>query len=167
MKPLFNKNSCCYLFILLIVTFSFFNCNLDDNDEIETLCTTFLECNAETKWKHIHFEKGVEFSLLYYKFNDNYDLPIEIWVNYLEEDCFCYLDISTVQFQILENSKDSLVLKIIFEEDDSETWTFTIEEKSLRLARVFTAGGLPIESYTFFNKTAVNLDEIIICKDSI
>jgi len=139
--------------ILFSLIFLINGCN-DDNDD--DTCTTFLECNDATVW-----EGGIDL-FLYFKINDNLNNPIEIYLP--EGNCYYHSPINETTFEIIENSKNTLKIKILDDSDDSfETITFSISNEVLSVREVYTENGIEDIDTGTFTKSTKNLSSVTIC----
>jgi len=139
--------------ILFSLIFLINGCN-DDNDD--DTCTTFLECNDATVW-----EGGIDL-FLYFKINDNLNNPIEIYLP--EGNCYYHSPINETTFEITENSKNTLIIKILDDSDDSfETITFSISNEVLSVREVYTENGIEDIDTGTFTKSMKNLSSVTIC----
>lgn len=153
--------------VLLLFTVFFNSCSKDDDSSNDTLlCDTFLECNDTTKWKQVFIENDIETAHLYLRLNNDLNDPFENWLNFSTLNCYISMSISDHQFEIIENSKEILVVKIIWQElgweqDEFETWTFTRQGESLKLVTQYFQ-----EIITFdFNLSIDDVNNLEICTD--
>jgi len=152
---------CMLLFFSVLLS----GCSKDEDAVKDiVLCNTFLECNDATKWDKVFLEDGIENAQIYLKFNNSLSNPFEKWSNFTPNNCHYYLQISDHQIDIIENSKDKLIVKIIWREDDwqqdeFEIWTFTKQGESLKLVTQYFQEVITIE----LNKTTDNLNDLEIC----
>jgi len=152
------KNLIYILGIFLLI----FNCSKNNDDEV-IQCDTFLSCNNETTWKYVETINSIEYSS-YIKLIDNVNNPFKTWVSYTGIDCgYDYFGEPSPQFQIIENLKDKLILKVIWPEGDDgyETWTMTLQDNSLKLVSVYYQQE---QINTLYNKTSENIDDFIFCE---
>jgi hypothetical protein len=153
--------------MLIIFTVFLSGCSKDDetNNDI-VLCDTFLECNNLTKWKQVFLENGVEIARIYLRIDNNLNNPFENWLNISPNSCHISMRISDHQIEILENSKDKFIIKIVWQEDswqqdEFETWTFTKQGDSLKLVTKYFQ-----EIITYdFKSTSDDFDNLEICTD--
>ena len=161
MKNIYIKKKPLFFIIILSLGLFLNGCDSSDDDNI-TACDTFLACNDATTWKYVETVEGIEIQL-YLKLIDNINGPFQAWVSNSLIDCgYAYFGDSAIQFQILENSKDKLVIKVIYEEDEGfETWTITELGDSLKVVSIYYLD----EQIIIFDKTSENMDDFIICDD--
>jgi len=146
MKTLIFKHKLLYFFIILGLTITYNGCS-DDDDDFQT----FLEKFDGTKWVHTD-----EFTF-YVRLNDNLNKLIESWI--LFDDCYFYdVDFESEDVELVENSKDKLIVKYI-DDEGSTTLTFTMQGETLKA--VVKEGNE--EDIIYFDKTSVNVDDLEIC----
>ena len=164
MKTIFTKLGSSIILITLIFTTLFTGCNSDDEPNNSIVCETFLDCNDGINWNYIELEDGVELGRIYFRLNANSSNPVESWLNFSTMDCYEVMHISEHQFQIIENTKDRLIIKITWQDDYSgqdefETWTFTKQGESLKLVQKYFVE----EIILILNKTSDNINNLKIC----
>lgn len=145
------------LFILFILVITFNRCGgSSSNDEIDNFCQTFLECQGGTVWE------GQLDIFMYLKINNNQNNPVEIYLP--GENCYYHSSINETVFEILENSKNTLKIKV---EDDSENSfeiiTFSITNDNLYIKEVYVENGVEDSSTGTFTKSTKDLSSVIIC----
>lgn len=155
MKTTFLKHKILSIVVLLILSVSFHGCS-DDNDE----AMSFLENHADTKWKFS--ELG---GTLYVKINNSQTNPFEIWISFLESGCFIHESINDDGTpEILENTKNKLVVKIVDNPQEYTIITFTVTGDTLTvLSEYFEDEVLDEEEIFILAKTSDNLDDLEIC----
>ncbi len=147
MKTLIFKRKFLYFFIILGLTVTFNSCSDDDDDNFQT----FLEKYDGTKWVNTD-----EFTF-YIRLNDNTNKLIESWI--LFDDCYFYdADFESESVELIENSKDKLIIKYT---DDGDITTVTITMQVETLRAVVKEGNE--EDIIYFDKTSVNVDAFEIC----
>jgi len=144
MKTKILKHRFLYLFILLGLTISFNGCS-DDDDEPQT----FLEKYDGTKWVF----NGED---IYIRIVDNTSIILEEW--YFDGDCYEYDTFNYGSLEIIENSKNKLVIQIT-DDGEIETLSFTVEGDVLTVVVTDDDG---FETISLL-KTTVNVDEFEIC----
>jgi len=160
MKNIYYKKKLRFFLTLLTLCLFLNGCDSDDGNN--TTCDTFLSCNDVTTWKYVETVEEIEIQL-YLKLIDNINSPFQAWVsNSLIECGYDYFGDSEIQFQVIENSKDKLVIKVIYEGDDGfETWTITKLGDSLKAVSIYYLD----ERIIIFDKTSENIDDFIVCDD--
>ena len=151
------------LIYILVLSLFVFNCSKNDDDEV-VQCDTFLSCNNSITWKNVETFNNSEYSF-YIKLNDNENNPFKTWVSTSTIDCgYDYFGEPDMQFQVLENSKDKLIVKVIWPEGDDgyETWTMTIQNDRLKLVSVYYQQE---QINILFDKTSENIDAFIFCEE--
>lgn len=139
----------CFILFSLMLTIN--GCSSDDNS-----CTTFLECQDGTIWE------GQIDIFMYFKVNNNKNNPIEVYLP--EGDCYYYSPISESNFVIMENSKNTLKIKIMDDSDGSfEVITFSISNEVLSVREVYTENGIEDIDTGTFSKSIKNLNSVAIC----
>ncbi len=144
MKTKFLKHRFLYLFILLSLTVSFHGCS-DEDDEPQT----FLETYDGTKWT---FPGGD----IYIRFIDDTSILLEEW--YLNGDCYEYDTMDYEFIEFVENSTDTLIIKIT-DDGESETLTFTVQGEILKVVISYDGE----DDTVYFEKSTINVDEFEIC----
>ena len=122
-----------------------------------------LSCNNSITWKNVEIFNNSEYSF-YIKLNDNENNPFKTWVSTSTIDCgYDYFGEPDMQFQVLENSKDKLIVKVIWPEGDDgyETWTMTLQDNSLKLVSVYYQEQINI----LYDKTSEDIDDFIFCDE--
>lgn len=148
MKTTIFKHKFLYFFIILGLTISFNGCSDDDDDDFQT----FLEKYDGTKW--VYTEDEFTF---YVRLNDNPNKLIESWI--LIDDCYFYsVDFESESVELVENSKDKLIIKYT---DDGEIITVTLTTQGETIRVVVKDGNE--EDIMIFDKTSVNVDDLEIC----
>ncbi len=147
MKITIFKHKLFYFFIILGLIVSFNSCSDDDDDDFQT----FLERYDGTKWVNTD-----EFTF-YIRLNDNTNKLIESWI--LFDDCYFYdVDFESEGVELVENSKDKLIIKFT---DDGDITTVTITMQGETLRAVVKEGNE--EDIIYFDKSSVNVDDLEIC----
>ena len=142
MKTTILKHRFLYIFILLSLTISFNSCSDDDEPQ------TFLEKYDGTKWFSDDDDD------LYIRIIDNTSVIFEQW--FLGHDCYYYYTLGdNDSVEIIENSKDKLVLRLTYD----ETVTVTVEGDIMKFIVTEVDGFHTI----FFTKTLMNVDDLQIC----
>jgi len=130
----------------------------DDDGGDNNSCSTFLECQDDTVWE------GQIDLFLYFKINNNLNNPVEIYLQ--EDDCYYHSPINETTFEIMENSKNTLKIKIMDDSDDSfETITFSISNEVLSVREVYTENGIEDIDTGTFTKSTKNLSSVTLCID--
>jgi len=164
MKNIDIKNKLRYFLILLVFGLYLSGCNSDDDNDDDpiTTCDTFLACNDGTTWKFVETEDGIEFQF-YIQLIDNKNNPFQTWFSFTGLDCgYDYFGDQSPQFELIENSKNILVIKVIWPEDDGfETWTITKQGETLKVVSVYYQE----EQVILFNLTSENMDSFAICDE--
>jgi len=151
MKAIHLKSRLFTCFILFSLMLSNNGCSSDSNS-----CTTFLECQDGRIWE------GQIDIFMYLKVNNNQNNPVEIYLP--EGDCYYYSPISESNFVIMENSENTLKIKIMDDSDGSfEVITFSISNEVLSVREVYTVNGIEDIDTGTFSKSTKNLSSITIC----
>lgn len=165
------KTTLKYRITLLCMMLSFTvllsGCSKDEdaiNDAVS--CDTFLGCNDATKWKQVFINDGIESAHIYLRINNDLNNPFENWLNISPNSCYFSMQISDHQFEIIENSNDKLIAKIVWQEeswqqDEFETWTFTLQGESLKLVTKYFQEVITFE----FNNSSDDLNNLENCSD--
>ncbi len=160
-----------FIFLILSVLLVSFNgCDKDDdNDDIDDI-NNFLELYVGTTWKlddagGVPDEEGVP---TYFRVIIDSNKILESWYQVtLEPECYSYNDRINVDggvISILENSQNKIVIRIAYGNNESETFTCTIQGDIFKIVYVYEEVGFPDEQYTmFFNKTTVDVDSLTLC----
>ena len=147
MKITIFKHKLFYFFIILGLIVSFNSCSDDDDDDFQT----FLERYDGTKWVN------TDELTFYIRLNDNTNKLIESWI--LFDDCYFYdVDFESEGVELVENSKDKLIIKFT---DDGDITTVTITMQGETLRAVVKEGNE--EDIIYFDKSSVNVDDLEIC----
>jgi len=156
MKTLFLKHRILSFLILLVLAVSLNGCS--NSDEI----TTFLENQANTVWK---FKDPTTGETLYAKINNDQANPFEIWISLPEISCFIHDSIADDgTIEILENTKNKLVIKIIESADTYSTITLTVINDILTAVSEDFEEGISVDKLIFIlKKTLDNVDDLEIC----
>ena len=94
--------------LLLMMVFSLVSCSDDGDDDP----SNFLETNGGTVWSFVLGGEGI-----YAQINNNESNPFEIWSTSDEGGCYIHQSINDGgNVEVLENTKDTLKLRV----DDSE-----------------------------------------------
>ncbi len=148
MKTTIFKHKLLYFFIILGFAVIFNSCSDDDDDDFQT----FLEKYDGTKW--VYTEDEFTF---YVRLNDNPNKFIESWI--LIDDCYFYsVDFESEGVELVENSKDKLIIKYT---DEGEIITVTLTPQGETIRVVVKEGN--DEDLYLFVKTSVNVDDLEIC----
>ena len=110
----------------------------DDDGGDNNSCSTFLECQDDTVWE------GQIDLFLYFKINNNLNNPVEIYLQ--EDDCYYHSPINETTFEIMENSKNTLKIKIMDDSDDSfkRMVEAMANELPFRALVMLSGGAMPI-----------------------
>jgi hypothetical protein len=156
MKTLLLKHRILSLFVLFVLAISLYGCS-DDNG-----ITTFLESQANTTWKFTDTTTG---SILYAKINNDETNPFEFWLSIADVGCFIHdsvADDGTVE--ILENTKNKLVIKVVESAQAYSTITLTVVGDILTAISEEFEDDISIDKNIFIlNKTLDDLNGLEIC----
>lgn len=157
------------LITLLVLIVSFNGCS-DDDDETPIISKTFIELYTGTTWAliddgEVPVEEGVP---TYFRFINDASKVLEGWYeNSNEADCYYYfegINLDNGAMTLEENSENKLIIKIKYT-DESETYTCTVQGDTFKIVMVYEEVGWPAETFTiYFNKTSVNVDELLLCE---
>ena len=122
-----KKQKVVYFLILIIINVSFIGCDSDDNEE-SIVKESFLKKYSNTKWKHIRDNGQIDV----YKFNDSELNPFDVWFKQTNDKCYYYFQSYKRNYEIIENSEDTLVVAIQFNPNSTRTTTITfwVDEKN-------------------------------------
>lgn len=156
-------------FLLLGVCFLFVYCSDDDNEEINVVgCETFLECQDATVWKQIQIVDNEMFTS-YFKLNDNIDNPLEIYSYDDKDGCYYYMDMTQADglFEIMENSKNKLSVRITGDANDKTEWDMTIESGRLKIDIRNYENNVMYESIQVtLERSSIDTDKLALCDDA-
>ena len=156
MKIIILKRRFFYLFIILGIIIFYTSCK---EEEAEPSCETFLECNDGTQWK---MDVG-DGDYHYYIFNNSLNEPLNPYFYDDSENCYVSYSISNYDFQIIENSKNTFILKKIYGGDSHDVSTFTLSNGTLSLNFESVNGGdTEITNYTL-TQSSINFGSVTIC----
>ena len=150
------------LFACIGLVISYNSCVSDQKDKDLIVAQTFLEKHEATKWMVIEEDMRI-----YLRLNNDKDKDLEIWTAELgfeklmaSEECFYYNQemLNPEDVEVIENYGS----KLAFTHLDTETWTFSIDEKRLKLE--FETPNKAKE-VVYFSKTTENLDDLTICPE--
>jgi hypothetical protein len=163
MKKLKNLKSRFFiLFTCIGLVISFNSCVEDQKDKDLILAQTFLEKHKATKWTVIEEDMRI-----YVRLNNDKDKDLEIWMAELgfkelmaSKECFYYSQelLNTEDVEVIENFGSKLAFTYL----DNETYTFSIDEKRLKL-EFETLDNL--KQVVYFSKTTDNVDGLDICPE--
>ena len=158
MKIKFLKFKILSIFALLVLSVSLNGCS-DDDDEI----VSFLENNANSSWKFSDSNAG---TTLYVQINNNELNPFEIWISFLENSCFIHESINDDGTpEILENSKNEIVIKVIDNSHEYSIFTLTVNGDTLTVLSEYYEDEVLVEEEIFiFLKTSDSLSDLEICE---
>ena len=138
-----------YLFILVSFIVSTNSCNSKEEEELPQ---TFLEMYDGTVWVSTP-DEGVSYTCV--KFHNNLSNFLDEWSFNSSSDCYYFSGISEDTFEIIENSSNSFVFKILGGESEYYTITLSIKDDILSV----NSGGDLMD----LKKTSINMDDLEIC----
>jgi len=150
------------LFACIGLVISYNSCVSDQKDKDLILAQTFLEKHKATKWMVIEDDLRI-----YLRLSNDKDKDLEIWMAELgfeklmaSEECFFYSQelLNSEEVEVVENFGS----KLVFTHLDDETWTFSIDEKRLKLEFETSDN---IKEVVYFSKTTENVDDLTICPE--
>jgi hypothetical protein len=157
MKTLFLKHKIISFFLIISLAVSFNGCGSDSDERL-----TFLENHADSEWKFSDDNIGVT---LYVKINNSQTSPFEFWISILDELCYIHESIDDDgNVEILENTENKLVVKIIDNPDEYSIITLTVSGTILTvMSENFEDGVLEDTDLFILSKTSDNLEDLEIC----
>ncbi len=122
-----GKQKVIYLLILIVLNVSFIGCE-SDNDEEPIVKETFLKKFSNTKWEFINSDGYINV----FKFNDEVLNPFDVWFKEKDAKCYYFFQSYKRNFEIIENTEETLVVAIQLNLYNTSTTTFTfwIDEKN-------------------------------------
>lgn len=142
------------LFAILVIAISLNSCSNDDSSS-----NTLFESLDGSKWK-----ATVNGYLGYVRLTNNLNKPIEIWDQEKSNNCFdYYLYGSNYPTEIIENSKNIFIVKMIYSLETYEKFSITRMGDKLNVNISGFDGPTPFSSDTVLSKTSDNVDGFTIC----
>ena len=143
--------------LLLMMVFSLVSCSDDGDDD----ASNFLETNGGTVWSFVLGGEGI-----YAQINNNESNPFEIWATLGEGGCYIYQSINDGgSVEVLENTKDKLILRIDESEDEYLILTLTIKGDLLTAKFEYFEDGISDGEDVFpLTKTDDNPDDLPLCE---
>ncbi len=152
--------------ILSVLMVSFHGCSSDDDNGS---ITAFLEKYAGTTWKVADTGGASDAgSPTYARFVNDATKIFESWYEIPAEPvCYDYsdgVDIEDGSLTLVENSANTVIIEIDYGNNETETFTFTIQGDVLNISYVYKEPGEPDEVISLvFNKTTDNVDDLALC----
>jgi len=146
-----------FLIALFLGTFLFSlnGCSSDDDSS----SSDFLSAHSGTKWKIS--ESG---TTIYLKVNNSESNPFQSWATF---DGSCYIFSESNEdggVEIIENSKNRLILKVSDTETDYDILTITVSGDILTIKDEYFENSVLEETTVIpLSKTSDNLDDLEIC----
>lgn len=140
--------------LILMMVFSFISCSDDD-------ASTFLETNGGTVWKVN--QSGAS---IYAQINNNESNPFEFWATFGEGGCYIHESINDEgNVEVLENTEDSLKVRIDEDENEYTILTLTVRGDILTVQSEYFEDGQSVEKEIIpLTKTSDDPDDLLLCE---
>lgn len=147
------------IFVSLLFSFFafYFSCTDDNEDEINNELQTFLEKHDGTEWLLSNDD-----IMVYIRINNDMEQLIEQWRFDYELNCFIYNSniLNPGNYQIRENSRDTLVIDCDIILGDCECMTFFCQENNLLVEIKISEWE---DETVYFNPSSTSVDNLEKC----